>query len=244
MAQLRARPVGGLRAGSEEGPDHADRLAAKYGMARDEAEQAIARMTAAAAGEGLDFHLEGSLRSQHLRRAPVIHLAHDPGPPGRGEGAADAGLLHRGPAGRQPCHAGPARGRGRSGPTPRSPEVLDGDAYTDAVRADQDAGPGARDQRGAVLRRRPEVRRVRRPARPSSSSRSWSVPGASGSRSRWSASPRPGEPPTARPAARTAARSESPARRHPGDTPGTPPGDPPRARDCRWVLPRWSGRFA
>ena len=50
-------------------------LASKYGMSRAQAEAAIGNVTAAAAGEGLDFHLDVSLRSNTFDAHRVIHLA-------------------------------------------------------------------------------------------------------------------------------------------------------------------------
>lgn len=58
-----------------EGPDHADVLASKYAMSRAQAEAAIGNVTAAAAGEGLDFHLDVSLRANTFDAHRVIHLA-------------------------------------------------------------------------------------------------------------------------------------------------------------------------
>ena len=58
-----------------EGPDHAELLAAKYAMSRAQAEAAIGSVTQAAAGEGLDFHLDVSLRSNTFDAHRLIHLA-------------------------------------------------------------------------------------------------------------------------------------------------------------------------
>jgi predicted DsbA family dithiol-disulfide isomerase len=58
-----------------EGPGHADVLATKYGMSRVQAQAAIGNVTAAAAGEGLDFHLDVSLRSNTFDAHRVIQLA-------------------------------------------------------------------------------------------------------------------------------------------------------------------------
>ena len=58
-----------------EGPDHADLLAEKYAMSRARAEAAIGSVTQAAAGEGLDFHLDVSLRSNTFDAHRLIHLA-------------------------------------------------------------------------------------------------------------------------------------------------------------------------
>jgi predicted DsbA family dithiol-disulfide isomerase len=58
-----------------EGPDHADRLAGKYGMSRAQAVQAIASTTQAAAGEGLEFHLDRALTSNTFDAHRLLHLA-------------------------------------------------------------------------------------------------------------------------------------------------------------------------
>jgi len=58
-----------------EGPDHADVLAAKYGMSRTRAEAAIDSMSQAAAGEGLEFRMDRSLASNTFDAHQLIHLA-------------------------------------------------------------------------------------------------------------------------------------------------------------------------
>ena len=58
-----------------QGPGHAEVLASKYGMSRAQAEAAIGNVTRAAAAEGLDFHLDASLRSNTFDAHRVIHLA-------------------------------------------------------------------------------------------------------------------------------------------------------------------------
>ncbi|MEO5711378.1 MAG: DsbA family oxidoreductase [Nocardioidaceae bacterium] len=62
-----------------EGPGHAAVIAAKYGMPLPQAQEAIASMTQAAAGEGLDFHLDRSLRSNTFDAHRLIHLAAEHG---------------------------------------------------------------------------------------------------------------------------------------------------------------------
>ncbi len=62
-----------------EGPDHADVLSAKYGMSRPEAEAAIASMSQAAAGEGLDFRMDRSLASNTFDAHQLLHLAAEHG---------------------------------------------------------------------------------------------------------------------------------------------------------------------
>ena len=58
-----------------QGPDHAEVLASKYRMTRVQAEAAIDNVTRAAAAEGLDFHLDASLRSNTFDAHRVVHLA-------------------------------------------------------------------------------------------------------------------------------------------------------------------------
>ncbi len=57
------------------GPDYADRLGAKYGTPREQAQQFMDQMTQAAAGEGLDFHLDRAVVSNSFEAHQVIHLA-------------------------------------------------------------------------------------------------------------------------------------------------------------------------
>lgn len=59
--------------------DYADRLAAKYGTTRQQAEQMLDSMTAAAAAEGLDFHFERAVPANTFDAHQVIHLAADRG---------------------------------------------------------------------------------------------------------------------------------------------------------------------
>jgi predicted DsbA family dithiol-disulfide isomerase len=63
-------------AGQEAAPeDYAVRLAAKYGSSQAEAQQMLDSMTAAAAGEGLDFRFERAVRANTADAHQVIHLA-------------------------------------------------------------------------------------------------------------------------------------------------------------------------
>jgi predicted DsbA family dithiol-disulfide isomerase len=59
--------------------DPVDRLAAKYGMSRATAEAAQARVTASAATEGLDFHLDLARSGNTFDAHRLIHLAHSVG---------------------------------------------------------------------------------------------------------------------------------------------------------------------
>ena len=123
--------------GPEEGRGHAELIAEKYGMPLDQARAAIASMTEAAAGEGLDFHLEDSVRSNTFDAHRVIHLAH-----ARGRQDAVKERLMRAyfteglPVGSRAALAGLAAEAGLD--HAEVTKVLAGDAYTDAVRADQD----------------------------------------------------------------------------------------------------------
>jgi predicted DsbA family dithiol-disulfide isomerase len=119
-----------------EGPDHTDVLASKYGMSRAQAEAAIDNVTRAAAAEGLDFHLDVSLRSNTFDAHRVIHLAAARGVQGavkerlmrayftEGEPVGDRDTLVRlaAEAGLDPADV---------------EQVLDTDEHTEAVRADE-----------------------------------------------------------------------------------------------------------
>ena len=119
-----------------EGPEHADVLASKYGMSRVQAEAAIDNVTRAAAAEGLDFHLDLSLRSNTFDAHRVIHLAAARGVQGavkerlmrayfsEGEPVGDRDTLVRlaAEAGLHPADV---------------EQVLDTDEHTEAVRADE-----------------------------------------------------------------------------------------------------------
>ena len=56
------------------GADLADRLAAKYGLPRPQAEQMLAATTATAAAEGLDYHFEHAVHANTADAHQVIHL--------------------------------------------------------------------------------------------------------------------------------------------------------------------------
>jgi predicted DsbA family dithiol-disulfide isomerase len=59
--------------------DPAERLAAKYGMSRQQAEAAHTNITQVAAGEGLDFHLAISRPGNTFDAHRLLHLAADRG---------------------------------------------------------------------------------------------------------------------------------------------------------------------
>jgi len=119
-----------------EGPHHADLLAAKYAMSRAQAEAAIGSVTQAAAGEGLDFHLDVALRSNTFDAHRVIHLA-----AARGlQGAVKERLMRA-----YFCEGAPVGDRdtlvrlaAEAGLDAADVErVLDTDEHADAVRADE-----------------------------------------------------------------------------------------------------------
>ncbi len=119
-----------------EGPAHAELIATKYGMPLAQAEAAVASVTQAAAGEGLDFHLDSSLRSNTFDAHRLIHLAADRGLQGEAkerfmrayfsesEPVGDAATLVR-----LAVEAGLDRAEAE--------QVLAGDGYADAVRSDE-----------------------------------------------------------------------------------------------------------
>ena len=119
-----------------EGPAHAELIAAKYGMPLDRARAAVASVTEAAAGEGLDFHLDTSLRSNTFDAHRLIHLAADRGLQdeaeerfmrayfSQSEPVGDAGTLVR-----LAVEVGLDRAEAE--------QVLAGDGYADAVRSDE-----------------------------------------------------------------------------------------------------------
>jgi predicted DsbA family dithiol-disulfide isomerase len=67
------------RASTEEEGGLAQRLATKYGMTLDQAKSANARVTAAAAGEGLDFRLDVARPGNTFDAHRLIHLAKERG---------------------------------------------------------------------------------------------------------------------------------------------------------------------
>jgi predicted DsbA family dithiol-disulfide isomerase len=60
--------------------DHIDLLAKKYGMSREEAAAGIARLTATAAAEGLDFRFERARSGNTFDAHRLLHYAREAGP--------------------------------------------------------------------------------------------------------------------------------------------------------------------
>jgi predicted DsbA family dithiol-disulfide isomerase len=65
---------------AEREGDYAERLARKYGMSRDQAEAANARLTALAADDGLDFHFERVRPGNTFDAHRLLHYAREAGP--------------------------------------------------------------------------------------------------------------------------------------------------------------------
>lgn len=62
-------------AASGAGGDYADRLGAKYGTSREQAQTMLDAMTATAAAEGLDFRFDRAVHANTAAAHQVIHLA-------------------------------------------------------------------------------------------------------------------------------------------------------------------------
>jgi predicted DsbA family dithiol-disulfide isomerase len=116
--------------------DPVDRLAAKYGLSRADAEAAQARVTANAAAEGLEFHLERARSGNTFDAHRLIHHAHSVGRQDdmkerllaayfvEGEAIGDRDVLVR-----------LAAEAGLDEPAARA--ALNGDDYADGVRHDE-----------------------------------------------------------------------------------------------------------
>jgi predicted DsbA family dithiol-disulfide isomerase len=110
-----------------------EHLAAKYGMSVEQAEASHAQMTALAAQEGLEYHFERARGGNSFDAHRLIHLAAD-------QGRQDAAIerLMRGyftdglPIGDRAALIALAAELGLDG------AALEGDDYSDAVRADEE----------------------------------------------------------------------------------------------------------
>jgi predicted DsbA family dithiol-disulfide isomerase len=116
--------------------DPAERLAAKYGMSRQDALDAQRNLTSVAAGDGLDFHLATARSGNSFDAHRLIHFA-------KGEGRQAemkerlfaAYLVEEQPIGDRDTLVGLAGEAGLD--RERAAEVLAGDAFSEAVRADE-----------------------------------------------------------------------------------------------------------
>ena len=102
-----------------------------------QAEAAVASVTAAAAGEGLDFHLDRSLRSNTFDAHRLVHLAADHGLQDAAKERFMRAYFSEGEPVGDRDDAGPARRRGRPRPRRRSSRCWPATSYADAVRADE-----------------------------------------------------------------------------------------------------------
>ncbi|MFI5287725.1 MAG: DsbA family oxidoreductase [Candidatus Dormibacteria bacterium] len=116
--------------------DPIERLAAKYGMSRAAAEAAQARVTANAATEGLDFHLDRARSGNTFDAHRLIHLAHSVGRQDALKERLMAGYFVEGaPIGDHDALSRLAVEAGLDESVVR--DVLAGDAYADDVRRDE-----------------------------------------------------------------------------------------------------------
>ena len=116
--------------------DPVERLAAKYGMSRATAEAAQARVTANAATEGLDFHLNLARSGNTFDAHRLIHYAHSDGKQDALKERLMAAYFVEGAAIGEPdvlARLAVEVGLDESG----ARAVLDGDAYADDVRHDE-----------------------------------------------------------------------------------------------------------
>jgi predicted DsbA family dithiol-disulfide isomerase len=128
------------RAPRERGGDRLDHIAAKYGVSRADAEMMEGRVTAAAAEAGLEFHLDRVRGGNSFDAHRLLHLAADHGLE-RADRLKDRflrGYFSEGePIGDPATLARLAVEVGL--PAAEVDDVLAGDRYTDAVRADEQA---------------------------------------------------------------------------------------------------------
>jgi predicted DsbA family dithiol-disulfide isomerase len=119
-----------------EGPSHAELIAGKYGMPLAQAEAAIASTSQAAAGEGLDFHMDRALHSNTFDAHRVIHLAAERGLQGAvKERLMKAYFTDGEPVGDRPTLVRLAAEVGLD--AAEVEQVLSTQQYADAVRADE-----------------------------------------------------------------------------------------------------------
>jgi predicted DsbA family dithiol-disulfide isomerase len=123
--------------GPGEGTSHAELIAGKYGMPLAQAHAAIASMTEAAAAEGLDFHLDASLRSNTFDAHRLVHLGAVHGRQDAVEERLMRAYFTEGlPVGDRDTLLRLAVEAGL--PAAEAERVLDGDEHADAVRADEE----------------------------------------------------------------------------------------------------------
>jgi predicted DsbA family dithiol-disulfide isomerase len=111
----------------------AEHLASKYGMSLEEAERSNTQMTELAAGEGLEYHLDRTLGGNSFDAHRLIHLAKAQGHQDEMKERLMRAYFTEGAAiGDSETLARLARDVGVD------PSGLDGEAYADAVHADEE----------------------------------------------------------------------------------------------------------
>ena len=115
---------------------HAEHIASKYGMTTAQAEQAGQQMTERAAADGLDFRFDLMRGGNTFDAHRLLHLAKDHGlQPEMKERLMRATFTEGLPIADKPTLVKLATEAGL--PAAEAQAVVDGDAYTDAVRADE-----------------------------------------------------------------------------------------------------------
>jgi predicted DsbA family dithiol-disulfide isomerase len=115
---------------------HAEHLAGKYGMTIAQAEQANQQMTERAAADGLEFRFDLIRGGNTFDAHRLLHLAKDHGlQPEMKERLLRATFTEGVPIADKPTLVRLAAGAGLAATQVQA--VLDGDAYADAVRADE-----------------------------------------------------------------------------------------------------------
>jgi predicted DsbA family dithiol-disulfide isomerase len=121
--------------------DPAARLARKYGISMDQARAANQQLTALAAAEGVDYELEAVRPGNSFNAHRLIHLAGERGLQDQVKERFFAAYFCEGQAiGDADVLLSQATAAGLDGAEVK--EVLDGDAYADAVRADEAEAAG------------------------------------------------------------------------------------------------------
>ena len=150
-----------------EAPDasgYARRLAGKYGTTEAEAEQMLASMTGAAALEGLDFRFDRAVPANTFDAHQLVHLAAQHGRQDEMKERLLRAYFTEGAAvGDREVLVRLATEVGLDAEEVRT--ALSSQRFAPAVRDEQAEATRARRPRRALLRRRPQVRRVRGPAR-------------------------------------------------------------------------------
>jgi predicted DsbA family dithiol-disulfide isomerase len=115
---------------------YVDRLSRKYGVDVAQAQAMIDRITSVGAAAGLDFRFDISRPGSTFDAHRLLHLAHDRGVQGELKERLFAAMFTEGePIGDRETLVRLAADVGLDADEARA--VLDGDAYADAVRADQ-----------------------------------------------------------------------------------------------------------